>query len=67
MAIMKRGSATWPCSIHTIMESGEDLCGLECRNVEETAPDLGRGEAANRKACNNTEIIGPTFERPPEV
>ena len=49
------------------MESRKDFGGLKSRHIEEAAPDFGGGEAAGRKARDNTEVVGAAFESAPEV
>jgi len=54
-------------SVDGVVESREDLGGLEGGHIEEAAPDFGRREAAGREARDDAEVIGATFEGAPEV
>ena len=54
-------------SIDEFVESREDFGGFEGRHIEEAAPDFGAGEAANREARDDTEVVRATFKGPPEV
>ena len=54
-------------SVDEFVESREDLGGLKGRQIQEAAPDFRGGEAADREACDDTEVVGAAFESTPKV
>ena len=59
---MRDARITRTRSVNAFVESREDLGGLEGGHIEEAAPNFGRGEAAGREACDDTEVVGAAFE-----
>lgn len=50
-----------------LVKRREDLGCLKSRNIEESAPDIGRREATGSEASDNAKVIGASFECSPEV
>jgi hypothetical protein len=53
--------------VDAFVEGCKNFGNLRGVQVEEAAPNVGRGEAAECEVHNNTEVVGPAFEGLPEI
>lgn len=65
--VFERAGMSWICSLHGLMECGENFVGFKRGDIKKPAPDLSRREGRDFEARNNAEIISTAFECIPEI
>lgn len=67
MVVISGVGVAWVSSVHEVVESRENLCGLECGYIDETAPDCTTGETACYEAGDDAKVVRTAFEGTPKV